>query len=228
MLLAPKTYISNMSQNLQLKIHPKMIIGLEGIITGGVSVQDFTAVTKINPADSEIILDEFIKNGIGKKQDAFYHFETGDKLKIALALLEKGYPIDEISVGLDWRDFEGLAAEILSEKNFAVLKNMMLTKPRMEIDVVGIRLGIAILIDCKHWKHYSTSALSNAVQKQIERTKQYVAKTPGSIAVPVIVTLYQDKIDFIENVPIVPIFQFASFVDEFYGNIDQMKTIGTD
>ena len=228
MLLAPKTYISNVIQNLQLKIHPKMIIGLSGIIPGGVSVQDFTAVTKINSDDSEIILEEFIKNGIGKKQDDFYHFENGDKLKIAVALLEKGYPIDEISIELDWRDFEGLTAEILSEKNFAVLKNMMLTKPRMEIDVVGIRLGIAILIDCKHWKRYSSSALSTAVKKQIERTKQYVAKTPGSIAVPVIVTLYQDKIDFIENVPIVPIFQFSSFVDEFYGNIDQMKTIGTD
>ena len=45
---------------------------------------------------------------------------------------------------------------------------------------------------------------------------------------PVIVTLYQDKVNFIENVPIVPIFQFSSFIDEFYGNIDQMKTIETD
>ena len=34
-----------------------------------------------------------------------------------------------------------------------------------------------------------------------------------------IVTLYQDKVDFIESVPIVPIFQFSSFIDEFYGNI---------
>ena len=75
--------------------------------------------------------------------------------------LEKGCPIDEISVALDWRNFEGLTAEILSEKNFAVIKNMMLTKPRMEIDVVGIRLGIAILIDCKHWKRNSPSALIN-------------------------------------------------------------------
>ncbi|MDH5431008.1 MAG: hypothetical protein OEW78_03900 [Nitrosopumilus sp.] len=217
-----------MTQKLQLKIHPRMIIGLQGIIPGGVSVKDFSAVTKMNSNDSKIILDEFIKNDIGTKQDDSYFFEVGDKLKIAVALLERGFPIDEISIALDWRDFEGLTAEILSEKNFAVLKNMMLTKPRMEIDVVGIRLGIAILIDCKHWKRYSTSALSTAVKKQIERTKQYVAKTPGAIAVPVIVTLYQDKIDFIENVPIVPIFQFGSFVDEFYGNIDQMKTIGTD
>ena len=41
MLISAKTYISNMNQNLQLKIHPKMIIGLQGIIPGGVSVEDF-------------------------------------------------------------------------------------------------------------------------------------------------------------------------------------------
>ena len=205
-----------------------MINGLHGIITGGISVQDFSAVTKINSNDSKIILDEFIKNDIGSIRENSYYFEDGDKLKIAISLLEKGYPIDEIAVVLNWRDFEGLTAAMLSEKNFAVMKNLMLTKPRMEIDVVGIRLGIAILIDCKHWKRYSASALSTTVKKQIERTKQYVAKTPGAIAVPVIVTLYQDKIDFIENVPIVPIFQFASFIDEFYGNLDQMNTIGTD
>ena len=217
-----------MIQNLQLKIHPKMTIGLQGIIPGGVSVQDFSAVTKMSSTDSKTILDEFVKNGIGNLENNFYYFEDGDKLKVAVALLEKGFPIDEISIALDWRDFEGLTGAILSEKNFAVIKNMMLTKPRMEIDVVGIRLGIAILIDCKHWKRYSTSSLSTAVKKQVERTKHYVSKTPGAMAVPVIVTLYQDKIDFIDNVPIVPIFQFASFIDEFYGNIDQMKTIGTD
>ena len=217
-----------MNQNIQMKIHPKMTIGLQGIIPGGVSVKDFSAVTKMNSIDSKTILDEFLKNNIGSKQDDFYYFESSDKLKIAIALLEKGLPIDEISVFLDWRDFEGLTAEILSSKDFAVIKNMMLTKPRMEIDVVGIRLGIAMLIDCKHWKRYSTSSLTSAVKKQIERTKKYVEKTQGSIAVPVIVTLFQDKVDFIENVPIVPIFQFSSFVDEFYGNMDQMKTIGKD
>jgi len=217
-----------MNQNMQLKIHPKMIVGLQGIIPGGISVEDFSVVTKLNVVDSETILDEFIKNDIGKKQDNSYYFEDGDKLKIAVALLEKGLPIDEISVALDWKDFEGLTGAILASKDFAVIKNMILSKPRMEIDVIGIRLGIAILIDCKHWKRYSTSSLTAAVKKQIERTKHYVKKTPGAISMPVIVTLYQDKVDFIENVPIVPIFQFSSFIDEFYGNIDQMKTIKTN
>ena len=217
-----------MNQNVQLKIHPKMVVGLQGIIPGGISIKDFSAVTKMSLNDSEQILDELIKNNIGKKEDNTYHFEDGDKLKLAISLLEKGFPIDEVSISLDWKDFEGLTAAILTSKNFAVLKNMILTKPRMEIDVVGIRLGIAILIDCKHWKRYSASSLSTAVRKQIERTKHYVAKTPGAVAVPVIVTLFQDKIDFIESVPIVPIFQFSSFIDEFYGNLDQMKTIETD
>jgi len=205
-----------------------MIIGLKGIIPGGVSVTDFCAVTKMNTLDSTSILDEFIKNDIGSIQDGLYYFETGDKLKIAISLLERGCPIDEISAALDWRDFEGLTAEVLSSKNFAVIKNMILTKPRMEIDVIGIRLGIAILIDCKHWKRYNISSLTNAVKKQIERTKKYVEKTQGSMAVPVIVTLFQDKVNFIENVPIVPISQFSSFIDEFYGNIEQMKTIEKD
>ncbi len=206
-----------------------MMIGLQGIIPGGISVKDFSAVTKMNDEQSQIVLDEFIENNVGKKREDSYFFEDGDKLKIAVLLLEKGdCPIDEISTILGWRDFEGLTAEILSGKNFAVIKNMMLKKPRMEIDVVGIRLGIAILIDCKHWKRYASSALSAAVRKQIERAKQYVAKTPGAIAVPVIVTLYQDRIDFIDNVPIVPIFQFDSFIDEFYGNLDQMNAIGTN
>ena len=217
-----------MIHETQLKTNSKMITGLKGIIPGGVSAKDFSAVTQMSEDESKSILEEFIKNQIGTKQGDFYYFEEGDKLKIAISLLEKGFPIDEISIALDWKDFEGLTAEILSSKNFAVMKNMILTKPRMEIDVVGIRLGVAILIDCKHWKRYSMSSLSSVVKKQIERTRQYVAKTEGAIAVPVIVTLYQDQVDFIENVPIVPIFQFSSFVDEFYGNIDQMKTIERD
>ena len=211
-----------------MKFHAKMILGLKGIIQDGITVEDFSAVTSLPESDCETILDMLTKNNFCTFENSFYYFESGAKLKIALNMLENGFPIDEISESLDWKDFEGLTGEILSSKNFAVIKNMMLTKPRMEIDVVGIRLGVAMLIDCKHWKRYSSSSLTAAVSKQIERTKQYVAKTEGSVAVPVIVTLYQDKIDFIDGVPIVPIFQFSSFVDEFYGNIDQMRTIEKD
>ena len=48
-------------------MHPKMLVGLDGIIADGISVEDFSAVTKLNVIDSEIILDEFIENDIGTK-----------------------------------------------------------------------------------------------------------------------------------------------------------------
>jgi len=210
---------------IKLKITKNLLDTLSGIIPGGISVQDFSVATKLDVGESKKILDNFFKNDIGSKQEDKYYFEDSDKLKAALMYIENGFPLDEMAIALNWRDFEGLTAEILFSKNFAIIKNLMLTKPRMEIDVVGIRLGVAMLIDCKHWKRYSVSALSEAVKKQVERTKHYISKTPGAIAVPVIVTLYQDKIDFIDRVPIVPIFQFSSFVDEFYGNLEEMKTI---
>lgn len=210
---------------INLKITKNLLNTLPGIIPGGISVKDFSVITKISVDESLKILENFLKNGIGLKQKDQYYFEDSDKLKAALILIKNGLPLDEIAIALNWRDFEGLTAEILEEKNFAIMKNLMLTKPRTEIDVVGIRLGIAMLIDCKHWKRYSNSSLSEVVKKQIERTKQYISKTPGAIAVPVIVTLYQDEIDFIDRVPIVPIFQFESFVDEFYGNLEELKTI---
>ena len=75
----------------------------------------------------------------------------------------------------------------------------------MEIDVVGIKLGISILIDCKHWKRMTQSALNDIVSKQIERVKSYVEKTESISAIPVIVTLHQEKVDFVKQVPIVPI-----------------------
>lgn len=204
-----------------------MIAGLRGVIPGGISVRDFSAVTGFDSRVSKDILDEMLSLGIGESHDGLYFFGGGDRLKTAIELLRHGSQADHVSEALDWKDFEGLVAEILSSKDFAVMKNLILTKPRMEIDVVGIRLGVAMLIDCKHWKRHSSSALSAAVKKQVDRTKQYVSKTRGAMAVPVIVTLYQDRMNFIDRVPIVPILQFSSFVDEFYGNLDSVRTIET-
>ena len=98
-------------------------------------------------------------------------------------------------------------------------------KPTMEIDVVGIRLDTAVLIDCKHWKRMSNSALEKIVLKQIERVKHYVTTTNEIMAVPVIVTLYQEATKLVNRVPIVPIMQFSSFIDEFYGNLENIRTV---
>jgi len=148
-----------------------------------------------------------------------------NKLKIALSAIKSGAPIEEASRDVDWKDFEGLVAEILESKNFEVIRNFRMRKPTMEIDVVGIHLGVAVLIDCKHWKRMTNSALEKIVLKQIDRVKHYVANIDEVVAAPVIVTLYQEETKFVSKVPIVPIIQFSSFIDEFYGNLEEIRTI---
>jgi len=148
-----------------------------------------------------------------------------NKLKTALSAIKSGAPIEEASRDVDWKDFEGLVAEILESKNFEVIRNFRMRKPTMEIDVVGMHLGVAVLIDCKHWKRMTNSALEKIVLKQIDRVKHYVANTDEVVAAPVIVTLYQEETKFVSKVPIVPIIQFSSFIDEFYGNLEEIRTI---
>ena len=210
-------------------MNPKLwLSGLDGIIPGGISVVDFSKVINDDKNAAKKILEELSRNDIGRFDGEVMEFGESDKLRTVMLALEKGVLIDEAAKRLNWRDFEGLTAQILELKDFATVRNTILTNPLMEIDVIGIKFGVTLLIDCKHWKRHSQSALENAVLKQVERTKQYVAKTKGVIAAPAIVTLYQDKLSFINNVPIVPIFQFASFVDEFYGNLEDMETIRTE
>ena len=148
-----------------------------------------------------------------------------NKLKTAISAVKSGVPIEEASRDVDWKDFEGLVAEILELKNFEVTRNFRMKKPTMEIDVVGIHLGTAVLIDCKHWKRMTNSALENIVLKQIDRVKHYVTKTDEVMAAPVIVTLYQEGVKLVNKVPIVPIMQFSSFIDEFYGNLEEIRTV---
>ncbi len=209
---------------LQLKSLTK---GITGIIPGGVAVIDFAVVAETDQISAKEILNVLVANKIGSFEGEIINFTQGDKLMAALFAIQQGAPIEEVSTFLNWRDFEGIVAEILQSKDFNIIRNLVLKKPRMEIDVIGVNHGIALLIDCKHWKRLSQSALREIVRKQIERVKHYVAKTKDVIAVPAIVTLYQEELSFIDKVPIIPILQFSSFVDEFYGNLDKLKTIET-
>ena len=147
------------------------------------------------------------------------------KLRTALSDIQEGAPIDEVANNIHWKDFEGLVAEILVSKDFEVLRNFRMKKPTMEIDVVGKRLGVTMLIDCKHWKRMSYSNLKIIVDKQIKRAEQYIQNKKNMTTVPIIVTLYKEETSFVNGTPIVPIFQFSSFIDEFYGNLEYMNTI---
>ena len=207
-------------------MHHKLITrGIRGIIPGGISELDFSAASEIDEFSAKELLGIFIENGIGVLDNGIVNFQNSDKILASIFAITNGASIEDVAEFLNWQNFEELVTCILEENGFQVEKNLILTKPRMEIDVVGIKLGIAILIDCKHWKKISKSALDDIVYKQTERVKNYVSKTESTMAILVIVTLHQEKVNFVNKVPIIPVIQLSSFLDEFYGNLDKMKTI---
>ena len=212
-----------------------MIGALPAVMPGGISPEGFAAAAGLDASESSRMLGLLEERGIGEVVDGRHLFDPSDRLSAALMLVEEGAPIDDVAVHLDWRSFEGLAAKILESKGFDVVRNLVMTKPRMEIDVVGTNLGIAVLVDCKHWRRLGAAALRTAVEKQVKRARRYVSgaapagngKEGGdAVALPVIVTLYRDTIGLVDGVPVVPILQFSSFADELYGNMDGLKAIG--
>ena len=207
-------------------MNPKQVVkGINGILEGGVSVTDFSIVTELDEISAKELLYTLVQNGIGTWNDDLVDFDIpNDRLQTALFAIKLGADVESVSEYLTWQDFESITGLILEKKDFDVTTNLILTKPRMEIDVVGTKMDIALLIDCKHWKTMSKSALNEIVKKQVERVKRYVADENIS-ALPVIVTLHQEEIQFIENVPIVPIMKLSSFLDEFVGNLDSLASI---
>jgi len=207
-------------------LNPKQVVkGINGILEGGISITDFSIITELDEISAKELLYTLVQNGIGTWNDDLVDFDIpNDRLQTASFAINLGATIEDVSEYLTWRDFESLTGLILEEKDFDVTKNLILTKPRMEIDVVGTKMDIALLIDCKHWKTMSKSVLNDIVKKQVERVKRYVADENMS-ALPVIVTLHQEEIQFVENVPIVPIMKLSSFLDEFVGNLDSLASI---
>jgi hypothetical protein len=207
-------------------MNPKQVVkGINGIIEGGVSIMDFSIVSELDEISAKELLYTLIQNGIGSWNDDLVDFDIPhDRLQTAIFAINLGATIEDVSEHLTWRDFESLTGLILEEKDFDVTKNIILTKPRMEIDVIGKKMDIALVIDCKHWKTMSKSALDEIVKKQIERVKRCVTDESIS-ALPVIVTLHQEEVQLVDNVPIVPIMKLSSFLDEFVGNLDSLASI---
>ena len=212
--------------NTILTLHYKLIIkGISAIIPGGISEKDFSVASEMDEFSAKELLQIFLQNGIGILDENTVKFQNTDRIRASIFAINNGATIEDVSEFLSWQNFEELVSRVLDENGFHIQQNLILTKPRMEIDVVGMKFGISILIDCKHWKRMTQSALNDIVKKQVERVKRYVQQTESASAIPVIVTLHQEKVDFVNQVPIVPVMQLSSFLDEFYGNLDKMKTI---
>jgi protease II len=125
--------------------------------------------------------------------------------------------LQKVSKEVVWQKFERLAAFIFEENDFQVKTNIVKTsnKKRRQYDVIAKKKDKTFLIECKKWagNRSRLSALRTAAKKHIERSGFYRDLTNENV-LPIVVTLIEEEIRFIEGVPIVPIMKLNSFINE--------------
>lgn len=191
------------------------------------SVKDFQMVSGIDSRTvARGILEFFAASGIGSVSSGRVAFSSSDRLKAAMVCLRSGCDIRDISIGLSWKDFEQFASQILKSFGYATTMNVRYVKPRMEVDIVGTRSSLALVVDCKHWCYRNMSLIAEYSRRQAARAARIVKEqTQVKLAVPLLLTLYSESVRFVDRIPVVPIAQFQSFVSEIESYISQVCVI---
>ena len=208
-------------------MHPELLAQALAAIEPETTLAKFQETAGIaSRSVANSVLDFLLSKGIGSISKQAIAFGDLDRLKAAALALQAGCDVEQVSKQLSWQDFEKLASQVLMSFDYKTQTNVRFTKPRMEIDVVGINSGFAIVVDCKHWKRNNLSSISNYSRKQAARAERLIQRDKKiSQAVPVILTLHAESVRFVNGIPIVPIFRFKSFVMDVKGFLPEICVI---
>jgi hypothetical protein len=151
---------------------------------------------------------------------------TMDEQMAGLALCARGEEIENVSKCLSWRDFESLCSSVLRARGFVVKQNVMLKRPRAQIDVVAISEGFSLAIDCKHWKKSAGySGLVGIMEAQKSRARRLRASLDGLGPVASLVLVLVDSgARFVAGGAVVPIFAFGDFLNNLESHRMNLET----
>ncbi len=159
------------------------------------------------------VVEYLLARGIGRVSNTTLYFSGLDRAETAVLAICSGCDPENVSSCLSWKDFEVLASHVLTSLGYRTRVNVRFTKPRMEIDVVGVDGNFAIALDCKHWKKNNLSAITVHCDKQVKRVHELIRREPEVIhAVPAVLTLHTERTMFAHGVPVVPVSKLGSFL----------------
>jgi hypothetical protein len=172
------------------------------------------------------VIDYLVSQGIGQLSDGSVVFSFEHKLETILLAMNKGCDPERLSKKMHWKDFELFTSQLIESAGYSIERNVILTKPRIQIDVIGFYRNIALLIDCKHWMKVHGFNIAKFSSNQIRRAEIFLEKRKDiESAIPIIVTLYDSYYNFFERVPIVPISKFKEFLQNFPFYLDRMHLV---
>ncbi|MHA2059802.1 MAG: NERD domain-containing protein [Candidatus Ranarchaeia archaeon] len=152
------------------------------------------------------------------------------RFQITQTLLDQGLGLEVVSQLLNWQEFERFCRSIIEPHDFACYQNYRFTtkSKRHEIDIIAIRKPVILVVDAKRWasKITNTSALREASKAQQLRAKSYkeslkdnlvltkfkLENWPRAEILPVVVSIYDQKIFIEKTGVVVPIFRLNDFL----------------
>ncbi len=147
-----------------------------------------------------------------------------------------GMDLESISRYLPWDEFEALIRLAFEEWGFNVVSRLRVpvVGTRVEFDVIAYRRPRVFLIEAKRWRRASSS-IRRIISRHLEKVG-LVAREPEvlmsrvgigwgeALLIPVVITWHRVSMELIDGVPVVSIYQVNSFVSEFDGLIDSIRS----
>lgn len=212
-------------------MHPELVLKAIPAISGSSTLSQFKYLSGVRSSDvARSLLGFLIENRIGTvSKDNVIIFSETDRMKTALLALRLGCDIVQIGRVLNWKDFEAFASNVMKELGYRIETNITFTKPRFQIDVIGIFSNSALVIDCKHWKDSNYTMISRAAVNQIRRTRLLTEKRVDiSCALPVVLTLHNCTNSVAEGIPVVSISNLPSFLSHLEDHISSYEVISVE
>jgi len=190
---------------------------------------EFENVSRVTGIDHGTVRTWLLNSGIsGIERESLV---LGERAWTALleGAISRGVPFEAIASAIPWQRFEVLAKDALLSYGFETGRHVRFEYGgrRWEIDVLGVREGDMICIDCKQWKKGGRgSILRKSAREQMSRvvalsklkTKPQLlrARRNKLNAYAVLTTLLDTGRYIIDGCFIVPITKLNSFLDQFY------------
>ncbi|HJR85492.1 MAG TPA: hypothetical protein VJ772_09040 [Nitrososphaeraceae archaeon] len=216
-----------LTSNRNFFINNELLVRSLAAMPNHLTLDEFQELCDITSRITTRELVEYLVNqGIGHMSDGSVMFSGKDKLDTILLAIRNGCDPERLSKKIQWKDFELFTSQLIELVGYPFERNVVLTNPRIQIDVIGFYHKIALLIDCKHWMKIQGFDIAKFSSNQITRAEIFLDKRKDiESAIPIIVTLYEHNCNFFDRVPIVSISKFKEFLQNFALYLDRLHLI---